>query len=244
MYSSTAIFIKILQRRSQFRRVNIFRCYTFINSAATERRLHEIQVLTKSGQRQRPTAMASQSVSTILVFMAIMLTSRWLACFYTCCNTHLRLASEWYSVERWNKKKCRVLIIQIHSNPLLSMFSTYLCMCSGIFFLYFLNRNNFDLVTLFPNSSMFIKSTELYTLFLSFVHILFAETDFPFVHFYATVKMELWLFLSATPGILATTTFNVSNTKNKYQQHTIYVILHDALNIAVVDFLSVFVRAL
>lgn len=31
MYRSTAIFIKILQRRSQFRRVNIFRCYTFIN---------------------------------------------------------------------------------------------------------------------------------------------------------------------------------------------------------------------
>lgn len=43
MYRSTAIFIKILQRRSQFRRVNIFRCYTFINSVWAVHARHEEQ---------------------------------------------------------------------------------------------------------------------------------------------------------------------------------------------------------
>lgn len=87
MYRSTAIFIKILQRRSQFRRVNIFCCYTFINSVGWLNPKYCARK--RSVDRVCMGAQSSQTVSTILVFMAIMLTSQWLACFYTCCNTHL-----------------------------------------------------------------------------------------------------------------------------------------------------------
>lgn len=189
MYRSTAIFIKILQRRSQFRRVNIFCCYTFINSVGWLNPKYCARK--RSVDRVCMGAQSSQTVSTILVFMAIMLTSQWLACFYTCCNTHLlwfwtRMRSNEVSTRKekkpFNNLNSFVFFAFNVFSHLLFIYVCVLCVYGffGAFVFLFSNPNTAGSGYTFSSLSIFIKSPELYTLFLTFVHISLQKAFFPF----------------------------------------------------------------
>lgn len=116
-------------------------------------------------------------VSTILVFMAIMLTNQWIACFCTCCNEHLQLAH------------CPILIATaVEKKRPFNNLNSFVLFCSEHVFVCVCYQFN-DLKLVCSNTTAFSLKTSVclsnslnfkHYFSLFFIAFVIAERNFPF----------------------------------------------------------------